>query len=196
MGCSTNRSAKRSATTAQGSTPKNAENARGHHTNRHTRLSIQVTTHAVLRTPSRKPSPRSSRISYTCYANAPHVPSHTSPYKCTTQTRHTLAAAQTHHTHCYACHRTHSPSRTLAVTHARRRTSPLHKPVTQSANSPHATKSHTKSHTANHKPNHKPNRKRHSPANSLKNPHPPPFLVAHSRLPDRNTKNSTTSACL
>ncbi len=65
LSCSTNRSAKRSATIAQGSMPKSVEKTHGGVAQqpRHTRLSIQVTTHAVLCTPSHRPSPRSSRTS-------------------------------------------------------------------------------------------------------------------------------------
>lgn len=128
LSCSTNRSAKRSATIAQGSMPKSVEKRTGASHNNHV---IRVYPYRSPHTPfyarhhtGRRPDHHAPH--YTCYANAPHAPSRTSPCKCATQTGHTLAAAQTHHTHCYACHRT----RTIA--HARHHTrSPPHKPTTQ-----------------------------------------------------------------
>lgn len=151
-----------------------------HHTRRFmhaiTQAVAQIITHLTTRT---------TQTRHTRHHTRHHI-KHASPCKCATQTRHTLTAAQTHHTHCYACHRTRT------ITRARHHTS-----ITQSANSHHATKSHTRSHT--HRESHT-----EPQAESQTSPPPtpskisihPPFLVAYSRLPDRNTKNSTTSACL
>ena len=184
LSCSTNRSAKRSATIAQGSMPKSVEKRTGASHNNHV---IRVYPYRSPHTPfyarhhtGRRPDHHAPH--YTCYANAPHAPSRTSPCKCATQTGHTLAAAQTHHTHCYACHRTRtiaharhhtrSPSHTLAATQAHY-TSSSRNPrivITQ----PNHTPDHTR--TANHTPNHKPNHKRQPPPTPSKIPIHPHFL--------------------